>query len=334
MVSVEIPCEVLPTALYIANFKYSDLVTFKVFNDTKETWRIHLYCEILDYSQKTERVISVPPGMHTETLSVTFHITEISNLKDPVSTQINCQADLILGGVRETLFSETIRVVLLPVDNFIFTRFDPAKKCWIDFTWLITAWVKRRGTLLREIIDRARKIQPQVGRPIPRGEKGRPLIEAQVEAIYRALKEHGLEYHNQVLVFHQADNDYVQRVQFPDETLGGRAANCLDTAVLFASLLSMCDLDPAILLLRGHALVGWKALKNTDDEWRFMETTAISTMTFYDACQVGQKKYQEVQHLCGSTRTDSFAFNPQKFAVLLDVHEVWRKLRILPVSVE
>ncbi|HKQ99211.1 MAG TPA: hypothetical protein VJT09_00980 [Pyrinomonadaceae bacterium] len=332
-VFADIPFEVLPTALYIADLKYADLLTFKIVNHTETTWDVYLSCQIVDYSQKTEQMVSVPPKTeHYETLPVTFHPEKIAILRNEgARTQITCRAELDMGSHRKVIYNIPKRVLLLPVNNFIFTRFNPNEKTWIDFTWLITAWVKPRGERLWEIIQRAREFEPRIGRPAPEGEAGRPLIQAQVEGIYRALQERKLNYHNQVLVYHQEETDYVQRVQFPEDTLESNVANCLDGVVLFASLLSTCDLEPAILLMRGHALVGWKTIRGSQVEWDFLETTLVSTATFQQACEEGRKKFAEVKDFCRLGEGTPFTFDPEAFAIILDVHEIWRRRRILPL---
>jgi hypothetical protein len=46
----------------------------------------------------------------------------------------------------------------------------------------------------------------------------------------------------------------------------------------------------AIVLVPGHAFLGWQTWRNKDD-WRFLETTMIGTADFDAACRSGQKQY-------------------------------------------
>src|SRR5262249_28888531 len=79
--------------------------------------------------------------------------------------------------------------------------------------------------------------------------------------------------------------------RLPRETLKHAAANCIDGAVLFASMLEGVSLGAALLLVPGHALVGWESARGKGD-WQVLETTMISTHDFDSACESGQKQYQ------------------------------------------
>jgi len=198
----------------------------------------------------------------------------------------------------------------------------------VDFTWLIAAWVNSREPQLQEIRQRAAAIQPTVGHPTPIGTDPRQHGLFQVSAIYDALQEEKLKYHDAPLVFHSDRNDYLQRVQTCVETLRSKAANCLDGAVLFASLLSMSGLHPAILLIPGHALVGWKEREKTSEEWEFLETTIYSD--FARARAVGNNKYQAVKHLCSLGRSAGIG-DTKQFAILIDVHQTVTDQKIVPI---
>ena len=82
-----------------------------------------------------------------------------------------------------------------------------------------------------------------------------------------------------------------QRARLPREALDLKSANCVDGVVLFASLLEGASLCPALLLVPGHALVGWESLDGYGD-WQFLETTLLATGDFEAACRSGQAQYQ------------------------------------------
>lgn len=76
-------------------------------------------------------------------------------------------------------------------------------------------------------------------------------------------------------------------MRLPRESLAHGQANCIDGAVLFASLLEGISINPAIVLVPGHALVAWETWKNSG-EWKYLETTMIGTGNFKDACVRGE----------------------------------------------
>ncbi len=59
-----------------------------------------------------------------------------------------------------------------------------------------------------------------------------------------------------------------------------------------ASMIEGVSLNPGIVLVRGHAFVAWEAWQGSN-EWRFLETTMIGTNSFQDACESGQRQYEQ-----------------------------------------
>ena len=79
--------------------------------------------------------------------------------------------------------------------------------------------------------------------------------------------------------------NYMHQVRLPEQALKDGAANCLDMAVLFASLMVSCQIDPLILFAPGHAVVGWR---DGAGGMEFMQTTGIAELSFEEACQQGR----------------------------------------------
>ena len=75
----------------------------------------------------------------------------------------------------------------------------------------------------------------------------------------------------------------------PREALDEQQANCLDGALLFASLLEAASLNPALVILPNHALVAWQKGSGRD-EWDYLETTLINSATFEQAVDLGRRK--------------------------------------------
>ncbi len=71
-------------------------------------------------------------------------------------------------------------------------------------------------------------------------------------AIYRAIHSWGIRYANPPSSFGPPG----QRVRFADTIYQYRLGTCLDTALLFASVMEQCGLHPVLLLQEGHAYVG------------------------------------------------------------------------------
>jgi hypothetical protein len=108
-------------------------------------------------------------------------------------------------------------------------------------------------------------------------------VTPQVRAIFEALATSGVRYVNSVIDFTPETATATQRVRLPRESLANTSANCIDGTVLMASLLEAASLNPAIVLVPGHAFLAWETWRNKG-EWRHLETTLIATGSFEDAC--------------------------------------------------
>ena len=71
-------------------------------------------------------------------------------------------------------------------------------------------------------------------------------------AIYRAIHNWGINYSNPASSFGTPG----QRIRFADTIYQYKLGTCLDTAILFASVMESCGLHPVIMLQSGHAYIG------------------------------------------------------------------------------
>lgn len=158
---------------------------------------------------------------------------------------------------------------------------------WLDVSGWLAAWVTPNTPevlrLLREAAERAPSAQ------IVGYLRGELEVQAQVQAIYEAVKARDLVYINSILVSGAAAHTAAQRVRTPREALETRSANCLDGTVLMASVLEAASLSAAIAICPGHAFLAWESLSDSDD-WRYLETTMLATHSFADAMAEGQKQ--------------------------------------------
>ena len=61
--------------------------------------------------------------------------------------------------------------------------------------------------------------------------------------------------------------------------------------MLFASLLESASLHAAIVLVPGHAFVGWETWRGSDT-WDYLETTLVGSHDFAAACQRARTLFQ------------------------------------------
>ncbi len=111
-----------------------------------------------------------------------------------------------------------------------------------------------------------------------------------LEAIWKAEDEYyDLTYINTWVSFAPGS---VQRIRMPADVLKEKSGNCIELALLYASAAEALDLEPAIILVPGHAYVGVR----TDDinaNYYFIETTLIGYSDFEGAVDAGLENFEE-----------------------------------------
>jgi hypothetical protein len=161
----------------------------------------------------------------------------------------------------------------------------------VDLTHYYGARVTPYAEALQERVRRAADLSD--GGMMAGYQKDPDAFTRQVAALYQALREAGITYVNSVIDYGAPAGQATQRTRLPRESLALKSANCIDGTVLMASLLEGASLNPGVVLVPGHAFVGWQTWDDDSAEWRFLETTLIGRADFEAACRSGQRQYEE-----------------------------------------
>jgi hypothetical protein len=174
----------------------------------------------------------------------------------------------------DTLVCEnTYRVTILPADEW---RDDGKDHCWLPsfvlprdpaVLRLVTAAQRYLRTLLDDCgagFDGYQRVsQDQSNAP--------DIVDPQVQAIWAALQyDLPLAYINPPPAY----TSLSQRLRSPTQIFEGRAATCIDLALLFASCLEFVGIYPAIFLVTGHAFPGyWRSASAWGEMLEFRKRT-------------------------------------------------------------
>jgi len=142
----------------------------------------------------------------------------------------------------------------------------------------------------------------------------------QVDAIWAALQRRKITYSSITTASGTSDAVLSQHVRFLTESVRNQQANCIDGTVLFASILRKIGIDPVIVLVPGHAYLGFY-VDAAHKQAAYVETTMIGTSTFQQALAAGTQNMQKYGPL--------FGHDPR--AVFLRVAEA-RQSGIMPIS--
>lgn len=184
----------------------------------------------------------------------------------------------ITDGAGRMVYDSTIPVRLRSVDDM----FWGAKFKYAPF---IASWVTPHDLQIEKALGLAKNLAPQ--RRLPGYEPWKDAAQQerstyiQAKAIYDALKRSGLSYVKSSLTFGE-NTGVSQRVRMPKESIGNSSANCIDGAVMFASLFENLAMEPVVVLVPGHAYVGVRVARGSS-RYLFIDTALIARSTFENA---------------------------------------------------
>ena len=149
-----------------------------------------------------------------------------------------------------------------PLDEALyFVRDGDAR---IDLGFAFAAWVDPHAAVVDELIALAGIAE------------GRERVDgvAAARAIWVALERRGLRYADEGAGISQGPVIYSQRVRLLADTWNERVANCLDGSVLIASALERLGIRSMLVLVPGHAFIGFES-GGDSRHVEFLETTLL-----------------------------------------------------------
>lgn len=185
------------------------------------------------------------------------------------------------------VFDESDQIKLLPHDSLMLAvRVDEdATRPFDDY---MGAWVTPNAKAVDAFLQAAKKRAPK---ETFAGTQSATL--PQVEAIYEELHERGVSYVMDPEV--ASDTGFAQRTRLPSDVLTSNNAQCLEGAILFATMMEAIGLDPMIIRIPGHAFVGWHSAKDPvpDGTRLYVETTMVHTASFADAVKYAKVEFDK-----------------------------------------
>jgi len=278
------------------------IVNYRVVNNSNEEKRILLCTKIGDLTQEQRTTRTYPP----KTVRNVVHLppVQIETLQKIVETRVtNIHTKAVeLDGSQRLILENSYPVRLLAYDTIIWEVKNPSTGVIEDFSEHIAAWVTphTKNRVIEKIIRKAVDFHPQ---KVIMGYKGArtpneqaEVIRSQVKAVYDALKEYGISYVDAPICFGTDTPELAQRIRLPQDSIKSRSANCIDGSVLFASVLEHIGINPVIVLIPGHAFMGWETWKNSG-RYDYLETTMLATHTFEEALRTGHDKMRTTTNL-------------------------------------
>jgi len=287
----------VPTAIYhLLNNIDHPLISCDVQNASPKTRRVRVISYIEGYTAQAIDTVEIAQGQQaTITQLPTLFPERIRDLHELTRAMLNVQIEDLDGKVE---LHKTEPVWLLSRNSAPLYVRDPATGDWNNLTRYLGAFVTPNEPSVMQFLRKAAAHHPQKQLF---GYQPDRAVEPQVRAIFDALQtDAAVIYVNSTVNFNPEQSARTQRVRLPRQSLAEQQANCIDGTLLFASLLEAASLNPALVIVPGHALVAWETGKQTD-QWAYLETTKIGESNFDEACVLGEQKATTFAALAAKT---------------------------------
>jgi hypothetical protein len=335
-VSVKLLTSIVPTA-FCHNLSANDfpLIQLGLDNSAKENKiaQVYVRASIEGFSDTAVSSVAIPPGERREVVLLpVLQLGPAMTLSEIRPATVRITVRQFGHGSELLLYDQTHPIKLHAYDTALLGIRGPDGDV-VDLTDHLCAFVTPHAPEIEDLLRRAVEYHPDrqiVGYQVAGSvEEARHVMREQVQAIYGALKhDAGLAYVNSPLNFGKQEGQITQRVRLPVTSLHehGSRANCIDGTVLYASLLELASLEPLIVIVPGHAFVGWRIWRGLED-YDFLETTMTGAEDFEAALRTGTQQYREAR---ANGYFGRELFDPTGFARLIDV-AVCRAKRIYPL---
>lgn len=273
---------------YMIDGKYGfpSLCTYSISNNTETEVNANITTIIDGYTFKYEEMKTIMPKSNELIKhNPIFDNDKLSN--ETKDTTLNMKVS-INGNI---IYNQMEKVRLLAKDTMVWEILNPITKKFFYLHDFCVTLVTPHDDEVEKILSIAKEYHPNKvlqGYPsIADNEQVKSEVDKQVESIFIALKNIGISYIDSSISFGWHEPFKSQRIRFPSTSIKYKSANCIDGTILFASILENIGLEPIIILVPGHALVGWKKLPNSE-EISILETTVISNQDYQSAKDIAE----------------------------------------------
>lgn len=286
-----VPVPQLPLGVYhlMGRAETGALVTFKLREQMNKARKFRIEVEVPGITERSSNTLALAAGAHqvnwaNPPLKIDL---DVSKIRGPRPSQLHVRIVELAKSGDQVVIDETVPLEVLPRDYLPLKRKVGADSLVPTYGFL-GAWVTPNDKAIDGFLTKAKQRAP--GRNFV-GEQDATV--PQVKALFDELKARGVTYVMDPDV--TAERVFVQRTRLPAEVLASTNAQCLESTLLFATLLESIGIRPMVVLVPGHAFVGWQTVPKdgSNGEPLFLETTMIGGASFEDALAVATRRARQ-----------------------------------------
>jgi hypothetical protein len=293
-VQLTLGMEYLPTSIWhLLKAEMLPLVRCKVRNADSKTRRLRISTHLDGYSAPAVDTVELEAQKEHEFLQLpVMRPSAVAAVSELTRATLNVLVEDLDRGCSPVELHRTVPVWLLARTSAPLAIEDPATGTLRDTTPFFGAFVTPNAPAVMGLLRKAAARHPDGQLVGYQGDVG-----SQVQAVFETLKgDVALTYVDSVLTSSPDEGFPDQRVRLPRESLESQVANCLDGTVLYASLLEAASLSAAIVVVPGHAFLGWESGEDSG-EWHYLETTVTNALPFEQACAAAERTAEHYEGL-------------------------------------
>jgi len=243
-----------------------------VSNPTESILRQRIAVKVVGWSDEEIQIAELAPGTtRTYLFAPTFLPRFYKNHEIAAATAQLSVSDM--SG--RNLYQNTIPVRIRSAEDMY---------CGYDFKYapFIASWVTPHDLQLESVLGRATSYIPDHRLPgyeeWKNAEQQEQETYREARAIFMALKRQGLSYVNSFTTL-GAHKNVSERIRMPRVSLGQSSANCIDAAVMYASLFENLGMDATVVIVPGHAYAGVRVAQGSS-KFLFIDVALTGRTTF------------------------------------------------------
>ena len=254
-------------------------VTLSNTTDSTSTQRVSV--QIPGWSDVEIQTIDLAPGA---TRTVAFAPAFLPRLYQNHEITAATAHVIISDTASNTKYESTVPVRLRSAEDMFWGN-------GFKYAPFIASWVTPHDHLVESVLARAKRLTADHRLPGYESWKNvaqqEPETYREAQAIFNALQRMGLSYvkSSATLGDHQGVSE---RIRMPRVSLTESSANCIDAAVMYASLFENLGMDATIAIVPGHAYAGVRVAEGSS-KFLFIDVALTGRSTFEAAVASAQK---------------------------------------------
>ncbi len=304
-VSYEYTSEMVTVIYHLYGSVLDDFLVMQITNEGKEDARVKVVSEIQEYTTEAVDTVLVGAGETVEVRQnprLNPEAVDKLNAQQPGSYRV--QVYFLDEGEERVVTDDTSEIVIYSRRDFplSISGFDE-HEVYELFSVMVTPHDPAVEELLRHAADyHPGGLMTSAYGGVENDENG--AVWKRLEAIWEAeAKVYDLTYISTWVSFAPGD---VQRIRLPSEVLEQHSGNCIELTMLYAAAVEALDMEPAIILVPGHAFLAVR-MDAVNANYYVVETTMIGQASFTEAVDFGKAELDEAMpHIANGE--SSYAF--------------------------